>query len=70
MVIPMAVGVAFTYSGFMVSHHQQNYKKNEQEAPILNLVGNNSERLFRNMMESFGRYLNKNELQKKKKFKY
>ena len=57
MVIPMSAGTIFTYSGFMLSHRQQIYKRNNSVRPFVNIVSYNSKRLFNNMMESFRRYL-------------
>ena len=58
VVIPMKVGIVFSYSGFMLTHRQQIYRKDQTMSPFINIVLYNSKRLFNNMVTSFRRYLN------------
>ena len=66
MVIPMSVGVVFSYLGYMLSHRQQIYKKNDAFHPFINIVSYNSRRLLSNMVASFRRYLYEDEDERKK----
>ena len=55
--IPMIIATSFVYSGFLLRHHQQINNKDENIPPFVNVVSNNSKRLFENMLESFRQYL-------------
>ena len=55
--IPLIVGTILTYSGCLLTHRQQILNRDSNSNPFVNLVSYNSKRLFKNMMESFRRYL-------------
>ena len=57
MVIPMDIGISFTYSGYLLTHRQQVHNESQDEHPLVNVVSYNSKRLFENMLQSFRRYI-------------
>ena len=56
-VIPMIIGTSFVCSGFLLSHRQQINNKDENIPPFVNVVSYNSKRHFKNILQSFRRYL-------------
>ena len=55
MLILMKIGTIITYSGYMVTHHQQFCNLCHESHPFINLAKYNSRRLFAHILESFRR---------------
>ena len=56
--LQMNPGVTFCYSGFLLTHRQQIYRKSDDHPHMVNIVTYNSRTFFEHMMESFRRYIN------------
>ena len=57
LVIPMAIGTSFAYSGYLLSHRQQIHHETADMPPFVNIVSYNSKQLLENMLQSFCHYL-------------
>ena len=51
----MNPGLLLSYSGYMLTHHQQLFKENESSIPFINLDAYNSKCLLNNLIELFRR---------------
>ena len=58
--LQMKPGVSFCYSGFLLTHWQQIYKKSSSHPDFVNIVTYNSRMFFEHLMESFRRFINQN----------
>ena len=59
LLLPLESNTILVYSGFLLTHRQQIRKLNDQVEPFINIVSYNSEKLFKHLMESFRREINK-----------
>ena len=56
--LQMKPGVSFCYSGSLLTHRQEIYKKSTDYPEFVNTVTYNSRVFFEHMIESFRRYIN------------
>ena len=59
ILVPLESNTILVYSGFLLTHRQQIRKLNDNIDPFINVVSYNSEKLFKHLMESFRREINK-----------